>query len=256
MHNPVRKNRNIGTAKQGHGQYNKYKIPQAHTSKRYYELLGPYQKQQITINNHEFLFVTEAARTTSKHACSVNDLKRMIEQIPAVDYGDLTLIVLRQPKRKEEVMAPVWGRLIYSFEFEGNSYPAVILEAVDYSKKIKWPKSLSVSAQKELERLKADGHQFMDDGRLLTIDPEPLNVRQTQLYRTLLHEFGHYVHYLEVVERPGKEEEDYETWEQRYNSYFCILPAEKEEYANRYAKSLYSRLVEQQIIPFDPIADE
>lgn len=54
----------------------------------------------------------------------------MITHIPSEDYGDLRFIILRQPKRKEEIISPVWGRLIYSFEFEHEYAPAIILDAV------------------------------------------------------------------------------------------------------------------------------
>ena len=39
--------------------------------------------------------------------------------------------VRRQPKRKEEIISPVWGRLIYSYEFENDYCPAIILDAID-----------------------------------------------------------------------------------------------------------------------------
>ena len=254
MFNPTRRNRNIGTAKQGHGQNNKYCIPQSSTtSKSFYELLGRYEKTEATINGHQFLFVVEQTRPGSQHACSVGDLKSILEHIPSTDYEELKLIVFRQPKRKEEALSPTWGRLIYSYEFEGEYHPAIILEAVDYTKKLKWPKALSIEEQQELERLRTDGHTFSEDGRHFTADLETAIVRQTQLYRTLLHEIGHYVHYLEAVERPATEDEDFEHWQRRHDSYFRIPQRDKEAFAHRYAESLRKQLIEQQVIPFEPI---
>lgn len=254
MFNPARKNRNIGTPKQGHGQNNRLVIPQSGAAlKRYYEILGPYEKVEVTINDHLFLFIVETPRPGTLHACSVADIKRIIEHIPVADYGQMKLIVLRQPKRKEEVLAPVWGRMIYSYEFEGDYYPAIILEAVDYSRKLKWKKKLPIPDQQELERLRADGHEFIDDGRYFTAEFKPVHVRQTQLYRTLMHEFGHYVHYLEVVERPGTEDEDLACWEQRYEDYFRLPGVEKESFAHRYAEKLRDQLLVQHLIPFDPL---
>jgi cobyrinic acid a,c-diamide synthase len=127
------------------------------------------------------------------------------------------------------------------------------LKRFDYSKKLKWSTSLSVDEQKELERLKADGHKFDSDGRHFICEILPENVRITQLYRTLLHEVGHYVHYLEFVERQGTEDEAFEVWESRNDKYFKIAQADKEVFAHKYADTLRQKLVEQQVIPFDPL---
>lgn len=251
LHNPTRRNRNIGTSKQGHGQNNKLTLSKpCATSKTFVEQLANYEKFERTINGHNFLFVIEQTRETSKHACSINDITKIIEQIASSDFGNLKLIVLRQPKRKEETISPVWGRLVYSYEFENEYFPAIILEAVDYNKKFKWAAKLSIDSQKELERLKADGHPIIQTERFFTADYKPENVRNTQLYRTLLHEFGHYVHYLQVVERQATEDEPIENWELRNDSYFKIPQIEKEKFAHKYADSLRQRMIDNYIIPF------
>ena len=251
MYNPTRRNRNIGTAKQGHGQNNKLTIPKpCATSKTFIERLDKYEKLQKKINGHDFLFVVEQTRESSKHACSVSDIEKIIEQIPSSDFGDLKLIVLRQPKRKEEKLSPVWGRLVYSYEFENDYFPAVILEAIDYDNQLKWPTKLSIDSQKELERLKTDGHPINQNGRFFVADYKIENVRNTQLYRTLLHEFGHYAHYLQEVERPAIEDEPIENWESRHNNYFKIPQIEKEKFAHKYADTLRQKMIDNNIIPF------
>jgi hypothetical protein len=253
MRNPARRNRNIGTAKQGHGQNNKLKIPApCGDLKSFYERLLHFEKTERTINGHDFLFIVEQTRPGSTHACSVEDISVIIEQIPADDYGELKFIVLRQPKRKEEIIAPVWGRLIYSYEFEGNHFPAIILDAIDFSKKIKWTSKLSIEAQQELNRLISDGHEIRNDRRHFTAFYKMEHVRSTQLYRTLPHEFGHYVQYLQYVERAAIEGEEFEQWEQRRDDYFNIPNVEKEKFAHNYADHLKAALTEQKIIPFDP----
>jgi len=239
MYNPTRRNRNIGTKKQGHGQDNKLKIPQPpDIFMSFYERLGIYEKETRIINGHEFLFVTEVTRKTSEHACTIGDLEKIISFIPKNDYGELRLILLRQPKRKEETLSPVWGRLIYSYEFEGDYLPAIIIEAIDYSKSLKWTKKLSPDSQQELERLREDGHEIFDNKRHFKAEYKVEIVRNTQLYRTLPHEFGHYVHYLEYVEREGEENEDFEEWEKRNDKYFELSSADKEKFANNYADNL------------------
>jgi hypothetical protein len=253
MRNPTRRNRNIGTSKQGHGKNNKLTIADPRgILKSFYERLSNYEKIKKIINGHDFLFIIEATRETSKHACTINDIETIIEQIPKEDYGELKFIILRQPKRKEETLSLTWGRLIYSYEFEGNYFPAIILDAIDFTKKFKWTNKLSIDSQKELERLKEDGHEIENDGRNFVAEYKIENVRNTQLYRTLPHEFGHYAQYLELVERPGSEGEEFETWKARFDKYFEIKNTEKEEFAHNYAKKLKEKLIKDKIIPFEP----
>jgi hypothetical protein len=252
MYNPVRRSRNIGTAKQGHGQNNNLIIPYpCVVAKSFFERLGPYEKAGRQINGHSFTFVIESTREFCKHACSIADIEKIIENIPAAHYGALKLIVLRQPKRKEEILSPVWGRLIYSYEFEGHYHPAIILEAVDLGKRIRWPKSLSVDNQKELDRLKRDGHPFIETKREFVAPLLIENVRNTQLYRTLPHEFGHYVQYFELVEKPLSEDEDCEARDKRDEAYNKIPVGEKEKYAHSYADELLEKLTTEKVVPFE-----
>ena len=252
MNNPIRRNRNIGTSKQGHGKNNTFRIPQPLSiSKTFYERLGRYEKTSRTINGHRFEFVIEETRADSIHACTVDDVAEMIRHIPPTDYGELNLIVFRQPKRKELLLSPVWGRLIYGYEFEGEVRPAVILEAVDYHKPMKWSKSLQPDYQKELERLRNDGHEIVETKRHFKMTYSPENVRNTQLYRTLPHEFGHYVHYLNMVEKTSSEDEEYEIWKKRYDDYFRLSSDEKEKFAHNYADKLCETLRKSGNIPFE-----
>ena len=199
-YNPTRRNRNIGTSKQGYGQNNRLSIPwPAATLKVFYERLGDYTKTVVAIREKPYTFVIEATRNNSLHACSVADVVHILGQIPADDLEGLDLIVFRQPKRKEAILSPVWGRLIYSYEFEKRFCPAIILEAVDFTGKIRWNKHLSVDERKELQRLIEDGHPIVDTGRFYEAPYEIANVRNTQLHRTLLHEIGHYVQYLDLI---------------------------------------------------------
>jgi len=253
MRNPSRRNRNIGTAKQGHGQDNELTIPSSYMVLKWFpERLTKYEKIEKTINGHDFLFVVEQTRGKSRHSCSIEDISTIIEQIPKEDYGKLKFIVLRQPKRKEETLSPAWGRLIYSYEFEKVKAPAIIIEAIDFTRKLTRPNKLSIDSQKELERLIEDGHELINDGRNYVAAYKINNARNTQLYRTLPHEFGHYVQYLDVVERPGTKGESYEVWEERYDNYFKIPGQEHEKFAHKYADALKEKLTREGIIPFEP----
>jgi hypothetical protein len=234
MRNPIRRSRNIGTAKQGIGQNNRLDIPYMF-SKLFYENLSSYEKIEKTINGHTFTFITEETRASTIHACSIRDLETMIGYIPSSDYGDLKLIILRQPTRKQERISPVWGRLIFYYTFENREYPAIILEAANYEKPVRWKRGLDPDDQKELERLRNDGHQFTEDKRGYTCHLQVENVRNTQLYRTLLHEFGHYVQYYNA------------------ENFFGISKNERERFAHNYAEKLNEQLRKEHRIPFDKI---
>ncbi len=242
MFNPTRRNKNIGTSNQGFGQNNSLKIPNPNNNlKSYYERLTKYEKKNISLNNHDFIFVIEETREDSLHACNVEEIIKIIEKVPKEDYGDLKYIILRQPKRKEEILRPVWGRVIYSYEFEDNYSPAIILESFELNKKIKWTKNLKIEDQKEIELLRNEGHKIEFDGKNYIFELEKENVKKTQLYRTLLHEFGHYVHYLEKVVRVSKDEEEFEKHE---DLYFKISTTEKENFANKYAEKIRKLIIE------------
>ncbi|MEL6695518.1 MAG: hypothetical protein AAFP89_04715 [Bacteroidota bacterium] len=254
MYNPIRRNRNIGTSQQGKSQNNHLEIPWPWMiGKHFTERLTKYETFSRYIQDHEFLFVVEETRKDSLHACSIEDILSLLAYISPQDYVDLRLIIFRQPKRKEEILRSAWGRLIYSYEFEGNHEPAIILEAVDYTRQLKWSKHLKPDRQAELERLRADGHQIEEDKRYFTAQYEPRFVRQTQLYRTLPHEIGHYVQYLETVVRPAKPDESSDEWYKRDDAYFAIPNNEKEAFAHRYADTFCEKMKKKGIIPFEPL---
>jgi hypothetical protein len=256
MRNPTRRNRNIGTAKQGYGQDNKLVVPYPAVEMKYfYERLGEYKVIERTVNNHKFKFVVEKTRNNSFHACTIEDIEFILSQIPKEDYGNLELIVLRQSTRKEENLKSVWGRLVYSYEFENEHFPAVIIEAIDLERSFKWTKKLNIELQKELERLKKDGHKIVMGKRYFEAEYKIENIRTTQLYRTLPHEFGHFVHYLNIVEKPEKEGEEYDAWEKRWNFYNSLSSSEKENFAHNYADKLKSSLETKNLIPFERIID-
>ncbi|MDR3220433.1 MAG: hypothetical protein LBU46_00250 [Candidatus Accumulibacter sp.] len=257
MRNNTRRNRNIGTVKQGHGQNNRLTIPDPYflngNHRFFTERLTHYKRFSRTVNGYEFIFAVETPRADCRHACTVDDVAFMLAQIPASDYGDLRLIVFRQPKRKEEILSPVWGRLGYAYRFEGKDVPAILLEAMNPNEVLKWPKSMSVDRQNEFELLQQDGHVFMAGKRGYEAKLNLENVRATQLYRTLSHEFGHYVHYRQTVEIPASalsvlsgmsENERWNYYEESINI------AEKEKFAHAYADRLRADLLARGVIPF------
>lgn len=263
MIEPTRRNRNIGTAKQGYGSNNKLVIPwPAVAMKSFKERLTKYTKDSRTINGNRFEFVIEQTREDSTHSCTINDCAELLRHIQPTDYGRLNLVIFRQPKRKEEILNPVWGRLIYSYEFEGDYRPAVIIESINPNKVLKWSKSQSPDGQKELERLRNDGHQIVTTKREHQIHCSPKSIRATQLFRTLPHEIGHYKHYLELVgeledipESLSDEEYDrrLKIQDVALDKYHNLNTDIKEKFAHNYADTFKNQMNKVGVIPFDRI---
>jgi hypothetical protein len=244
MYNPTRRNRNIGTAKQGHGTNNNLVIPYSCIiSKEYYENLGKYSVEERNINGVEFKFVIEQTRDGSLHTCSISDVADILHRIPKNDLKGLNLIIFKQTTRKEELLNEAWGRLVYSYKFDENYQPAIILNSVDLENSLIIPKKMSIDAQSEFLRLKKDGHEFIETKRHYKAELKAEYCRNTQLFRTLPHEVGHYVHYIRQVLNPLKgydflSDEYHEKEEELEKLYFSIPQSEKEVFANNYAKSI------------------
>lgn len=235
MFNPTRRNRNIGTAKQGFKKRNRFDIPcyYIREDKIYWEKLTDYKTIKKQINGWNFTFIVEKTKKDWFHACTVEDLEMILQHIPSTYYKDLRTIILRQPKRTEAIFSPVWGRLVFYYEFEGNAFPAIILESVKSGSKFRWSRKADIDRQKELERLRNDGFELIETKRSFEIDLKLENVRNTQLYRTLLHEIVHFVQYCEDEEK------------------FDHLPsAEKEVFAHNFADKLKLEFEQKGLIPF------
>ena len=142
--NPIRRNCNIGTVKSGHGQNNRLVIPSPVNCGLYYETLTEATVVKRIFNGRELTFVVEKTRTDVCHACTPDDLGRVLSNLPAEDVAGIDFFLLRQPKRKEEVLSPVWGRFAYFAELSTVNLKgkAVILDAMTPGVPIRWNKRL------------------------------------------------------------------------------------------------------------------
>jgi hypothetical protein len=239
--NNTRRSRNIGTAKQGYGQNNKFEIP-SHFSYRepkvYFEDLENYRSVGRIIKGYLIAFLIEETSKDCVHACTVDDITHVLQNVPAADLEYLPLIILCQPKRKEEILNPVWGRYFYYATIDNHEGSAICLDAFDLAKPVCWSKSLSPDLQDELERLKADGHSIETTKRHYIVSSSLSSVRATQLYRTLLHELGHHVDRM-------RNEAAFET----------KTTKDKEVFAHRYADELREVLKQKDVLPFERIFD-
>ncbi len=255
MHNPTRRNKNIGTPKQGHGKNNQLVIPfHWEEGKDFVERLDSYLAIKRTVNGKEYTFLVERTRKQCVHACTIDDIAQMISYIDPNDLAGLSIIVFRQPKFKEVVLNPAWGRLKYFIEIGDHEGPAIFLEAIDMRRSFYWPKKLKIHEQQEVKRLINDGHEYETDKRKYTFYPTVDTVRNTQLYRTFIHEVGHYVEYLEKVARPAKNL-GRDTYSDYWNAYWQRPVNEREVYAHTYADRVARELREKGLIPFNRILD-
>jgi hypothetical protein len=252
--NPTRRNRNIGTPKAGHGQKNRLVIPDAWADGRcFYENLDDPVEIPRVVRSVELRVLVEPSLPGFAHACTVDDVARLLELIPIAHFQAIKIIVFRQPKRKQRILSPVWGRLVYWSEIGDLSGPAVYLEAQDVNSVSKWKKSLNPDLARELERLRDDGHLISSDKRHFIISATLDSVRNTQLYRTLPHEIGHYVDYLQSVEIPGRDNLD--KWLSLNAKYHNKPVSEKEAFAHRYADEFREKQHRRGNLPYDRVVN-
>ncbi|KQZ27642.1 hypothetical protein [Duganella sp. Root1480D1] len=232
--NPTRRNRNAGTRANGLGRDNDFDIPFHHNrSTAFFEQLANPVVVRRQAGARELVFIIEPARPGFAYPCTVDDIVAVLAQQPAAHLELVDYIVLRQRTRKQEVHSPVWGRAIWSFEGLGLNGPAIILEACTLLP-YRWGKHIGPESARELERLRDDGHEIVGTRRGFEFRPTPASLRNTVLFRTLLHELGHHVDY----KVRGDE------------NYYLRTLAAREDFAHRYASEAQGRLQ-----CFAPIAD-
>ncbi|MGQ0843497.1 MAG: ImmA/IrrE family metallo-endopeptidase [Sporichthyaceae bacterium] len=256
--NPSRRNRNIGTAKSGHGRDNRLTIPERWSDDRvFWERLRDPVVVRRSDDETDFVVLVEPVLDGFTHCCTPDDVFAVADMIPVDDLDDLRLFVLRQPTRKQLVLSSVWGRMAYFADLGRLSGPAVYLEAQELGRPSRERRSMSVDERREFERLVADGHRVEETSWGYRWEPRMLDAtRATQLYRTLLHEAGHQADYLRSVDRPRDAlPYDHPEWDRLGERYWAKSNREKEVFAHRYAEELGARLRREGKIPFDRMAD-
>ncbi len=194
-------------------------------------------------------FLYENPRAGCTYGCGIDDVFHLLSHLPEDDRYMIGMIIFRQPTRKQASLSPVWGRAIYCTEIAGHVGTAIILEAYEIGKSFRWSRNQYPEDAAEFERLSQDyGHEIVADKRGYTITPNEQSVRNTLLYRTLLHEVGHLVQYFrEVISRPDH------LIDEAMDAYFARPSSELEVFAHRYAKEIGAKLREDGVIPFEPL---
>lgn len=204
---------------------------------------------EVEVAGHTRSFVVERTRPDAMHACTVDDLVQMLESIDPAHLVGLDLFVLRQPTRKEETLAPVWGGLRYYLEIGRHAGGALLLNAISDQTRIRFDRRMTPDQSAELDRLRTDGADITETNRSFDLTFDPVVARRVQLYRTLLHEIGHWVDYLTKVELPSDLPDG--DWAELWDRYWQRPHREREAFAHRYADETGLALVAADKIPFD-----
>jgi len=220
----------------------------------FYERLESTQEQEVSIGNFQLKILFEQPHENCTYGCSPLDVIKIltsaVEQTPSLP----DIIAFRQPTRKQRQQKPVWGRFLYFAEVGKHKGTAIILEAQELGAELKWSKRMTLDDRAEYDRLIADGHVFKADKRCFQATLAKCPVRNTILYRTLLHELGHWVQYhQEVLNESTALDEDQDVANELY---FAKPNSEREVYAHNFAAKLSQALKQNGKIPFDPMVPD
>lgn len=252
MRDARRRNRNIGTPLAGRGKDNRNVIPDRWSDlSSYWENLQSPVVVRRDIEGNSISFIVEPPRAGSAHACTVDDICEVLRLLPKHHARYISLVVLRQPTRRQETLNPVWGRLGYWSEICGIEGPGIYLEARPAPTDETWPLSLTPDQQRELARLKNDGHAVEKKKRGYEIHSTYESIRNTQLFRTVAHEVGHYVDYLTFDAGNSIEHGSAEFWD----LYGAKPGKDKEDFAHRYADEFQSLMKSTGNFPFRQLRD-
>jgi hypothetical protein len=194
-----------------------------------------------TIHGRKLQIVVERPLSGFDHACDPEDVVDVLERLPSPDTEGLGLVVLRQPTRKEDRLALIWGCIYYTTRFRGYVGPVVTLVARDLRRPVlRWPRSLWPEWEEELHRLRATGFAIAEGRRDYAITVETTALRRWQREQVLPHEVGHWVDFRRRVLDPtgartldeARTHPDYPMLIQRWRN---RSPREAERFANAYA---------------------
>lgn len=258
--NPTRRNRNLGTAKQGHGQANRAGVP-----RRWLDSILTWKRAPAhslvtrSVWGRELPFMVEHTRADCAHACSVDDIAALLRLLPKRDLNNykeisgIQGVVLRQPTRKEQTHRPVWARLGFAVDVGPLCGPVIFLAAQSLPMAYSWSRKLCPEDQRELERLQGAASRVRSDRRSHHFEFDLEAVRRVQLYHSLPHEVGHWVDMLEKVELPAYD--DIEAWSELWDRYWQRPTAEREDYAHTYAERAVAELKAAGRLPFERLLD-
>lgn len=251
---PERRNRTIGTVSSGFRRRNDLRIPESWADgdeRRFYERVDGANWSAAKVGGRDIAIAFASPNPGFSYGCTPQDVLRLLTAVAPLVPKLPDIIAFRQPTRKQRVLNPVWGRFLYSARFGAHCGTAIGLEAQQTGACLRWPKRLRPEDRAELDRLRADGHLFRETRRYYEAVLEPGALRNTILYRTVLHELGHLAHYHdEVLDADSATSPDQSFAAERY---FRKPVAERETFAHRFAEVISAQLRSAGAIPFDPM---
>lgn len=208
MYNAVKRNRNIGTKKSGFKKQSNYKIPDKFLSESYSKA----DKSQVFVHNRPITFYIDKLKNGYDHACTIEEVISVLNQLPAEDVCGIKNIYFHQPSRKKEIFTPMWGSLRY---YAGPNFsPIIIINAQKIPFVYKSNLEVIPFWKDELEFLKKNCESYTLTKRKHILVFQKEHIKQIQLYRTVPHEIGHWVDF-----KMGMEDLPFEEKERRANQY-------------------------------------
>ncbi len=252
---PERRNRNIGTKSSGYSKSNDMRIPESWLDKHgncslYYERLELAHVEKISIGSFETSIIYDKPHDGFSYGCSPADVKKLLTLVSASIPAMPDIIAFRQPTRKQRQQFPVWGRFLYYAEFGKNEGTAIVLESQELGTSLRRSKNMNLEDRAEYERLIGDGHSFVETKRYFEAQLAEDGIRNTKLYRTLLHELGHLADYHQkVLSEETALDPDHDV---AADLYFSRPTSVREVFAHRFAEDLGRLLRADHEIPFAP----
>jgi len=246
--NPSRRNRNIGTAKQGHGVNNRLVIPKGawRDEREFTERLVNPREYSFEVYGEKKIALVEEPTPGHFYGCTIADIEHLLGMASEQDVSGLEVFLFRNPTRKQRLLSSVWGRFLYYArpgKYEGS---AICFESQSLEP-LSWKKSLGPEDQREMNRLREDGHRIELGRRSVEVHLSHASIRATTLFRTALHEIGHYVDWMtNVIDFEGTAEEG----EYASRTFYSKPSAMKEDFAHRYALEAFERLKSEGKAPF------
>lgn len=218
----------------------------------YFERMNASLRRDFHIDDQDVIVLYEEPHAGYTYGCSPDDVMFILEHVARLLPKLPEFVVFRQPTRKQKQQRPVWGRCVYWAEIGDVEGEAIFLDAQEIGSIIRYSKKMSIEDRDEFERLKDEGHEFVEDRRYFETRLTEETIRSTLLYRTFLHELGHLRDfYKRVLLEDTALDPDTDV---AYDLYFSRPASEREVFAHQFSELVADYLRSEDIIPFSPRA--
>jgi hypothetical protein len=181
------------------------------------------QRVALHVNDKCFELFRENTLPGFAHALSPQEIEHQLLRVPSADLVGISWFAQLQPSRKHDMLGQAWASYFWDIGLGDKVGNMIVLYAMNPDQRIKWrDNSLRPFDSREIDRLREEGHQIIQEKRGTTISLSLESVAVTQR-RSLFHEIGHHV---DRTANPA-----------RFNQ---VTNLEKEKYAERYASRLLS----------------